>query len=233
MTRRQFEKIRRENPFMPLNDIVHELVLQEIISFSLMPGSRISESSIAQELGISRSPVKAALEKLAENNYVRIQNSRYYVAEFDKKEYDEICDFTRMVEEYSAGQAALKITPEQLDDLYQKAHKLQALYDEAFHKGKNFVFAKLLEQEIEFHFSIVKVSGNEIITAIYDQMKYRLWRCRSYLLFSRPDGFYDVLDCDHVFICDILKFGDRDMAEAAMRRHLGVSRTGIERFNLL
>ena len=68
MNRRQFEKIRSENPFMPLNDIVHELVLQEIISFSLMPGSRISESSIAQELGISRSPVKAALEKLAENN---------------------------------------------------------------------------------------------------------------------------------------------------------------------
>ena len=229
----QFEKIRSENPFTPLSDIVYELILQEIISFSLMPGSRISESSIAQELGISRSPVKSALEKLANNNYVKIQNSRYYVAEFDKKEYDEICDFTSMIEGYSAGEAALKITPEQLDDLYRKAHKLQALYDEAFHKGKNFVFVKLLDQEIEFHFSIVKASGNEIITSIYEQMKYKLWRCRSYLLFSRPEGFYDVIDCDHVFICDILKFGDRDMAEAAMRRHLGVSRTGIEHFNLL
>lgn len=82
---KQFEKIRRENPFMPLNDVVHELILQEIISFSLLPGSRVSESSIAQELGISRSPVKAALEKLASNNYIRIQNSRYYVTEFDKR----------------------------------------------------------------------------------------------------------------------------------------------------
>ena len=90
MNCKQFDKIRGENPFMPLSDIVHELILQEIISFSLMPGSRISESSIAQELGISRSPVKSALEKLANNNYVKIQNSRYYVAEFDKKEYDEI-----------------------------------------------------------------------------------------------------------------------------------------------
>lgn len=233
MNCKKFDKIRNENPFTPLSDIVHELILQEIISFSLMPGSRISESSIAQELGISRSPVKAALEKLANNNYVKIQNSRYYVAEFSKKEYDEICDFTRMVEEYSAGQAALKISPEQLDDLYKKAHKLQELYDEAFHKGKKFVFSKLLEQEIEFHFSIVKASGNGLIISIYDQMKYRLWRCRSYLLFSRPEGFYDVLDCDHVFICDILKFGDKDMAEAAIRRHLAVSRTGIERFNLL
>ena len=76
MDRKQFDKIRQENPFMPLNDVVHELILQEIISFSVMPGSRVSESSIAQELGISRSPVKAALEKLAASNYIKIQNSR-------------------------------------------------------------------------------------------------------------------------------------------------------------
>ena len=43
----------------------------------------------------------------------------------------------------------------------------------------------------------------------------------------------DTVDNDHVFICDILKFGDRDMAAAAVRRHLGVSRSGIERYNLL
>ena len=230
---KQFEKIRSENPFMPLNDIVHELVLQDIISFAVMPGSRISESSIAQGLGISRSPVKAALEKLASNNYIKIQNSRYYVAEFNKKDYDEICDFTEMIETHAAGEAALNITKEQLDELYDMAHKLQDTYDEAFHKGKDFVFAKLLEQEINFHFSVVKASGNQLITDIYDQMKYRLFRCRSYLLFSRPEGFYDTIDTDHVFICDILKFGDRDMAAAAIRRHLGVSRSGIERYNLL
>ena len=158
MNCKQFEKIRSENPFMPLNDIVHELVLQDIISFAVMPGSRISESSIAQGLGISRSPVKAA-----------------------------------------AGEAALNITKEQLDELYDMAHKLQDTYDEAFHKGKDFVFAKLLEQEINFHFSVVKASGNQLITDIYDQMKYRLFRCRSYLLFSRPDGFYDTLCSSAIF----------------------------------
>lgn len=138
-----------------------------------------------------------------------------------------------MIETHAAGEAALNITKQQLDELYDMAHKLQATYDEAFHKGKDFVFAKLLEQEINFHFSVVKASGNSLITDIYDQMKYRLFRCRSYLLFSRPEGFYDTIDTDHVFICDILKFGDRDMAAAAIRRHLGVSRSGIERYNLL
>ena len=78
MNKKQFDKIRNENPFLPLSDVVHELLLQNIISFRLKPGTRISENSISQELGISRSPVKAALEKLANNNYVRIKLF-YYV----------------------------------------------------------------------------------------------------------------------------------------------------------
>lgn len=233
MDKQQLDNIRSKNPFMMLNDVVYEVLLQDIISFKLMPGSKIAESTIAEELGVSRSPVKNALEKLAENNYIKIQNSRYYVSEFDRKEYDEICDFSLMIEPYAAGEAALNITPEQLDELYRMARRLQSLYDEAFHQGKNFVFAKLLEQEIEFHYSVVKASGNSLITSLYNDMKYKLFRCRSYLLFCRPEGFYDTLDTDHVFICDILKFGDRDMAAAAARRHLGISRSGIERYKLL
>lgn len=233
MDKQQLDVIRSKNPFMTLNDVVYEVLLQDIISFKLMPGSKIAESTIAEELGVSRSPVKNALEKLAENNYIKIQNSRYYVSGFDRKEYDEICDFSQMIEPYAAGEAAINISEEQLNELYHMARRLQSLYDEAFHQGKNFVFAKLLEQEIEFHYSVVKASGNSLITSLYNDMKYRLFRCRSYLLFSRPEGFYDTLDTDHVFICDILKFGDRDMAAAAMRRHLGISRSGIERFNLL
>lgn len=233
MDKQQLDTIRSKNPFMTLNDVVYEVLLQDIISFKLMPGSKIAESTIAEELGVSRSPVKNALEKLAENNYIKIQNSRYYVSEFDRKEYDEICDFSLMIEPYAAGEAALNITPEQLDELYRMARRLQSLYDEAFHQGKNFVFAKLLEQEIEFHYSVVKASGNSLITSLYNDMKYKLFRCRSYLLFCRPEGFYDTLDTDHVFICDILKFGDRDMAAAAARRHLGISRSGIERYKLL
>lgn len=233
MDKQQLDTIRSKNPFMTLNDVVYEVLLQDIISFKLMPGSKIAESTIAEELGVSRSPVKNALEKLAENNYIKIQNSRYYVSEFDRKEYDEICDFSLMIEPYAAGEAALNITPEQLDELYRMARRLQSLYDEAFHQGRNFVFAKLLEQEIEFHYSVVKASGNSLITSLYNDMKYKLFRCRSYLLFCRPEGFYDTLDTDHVFICDILKFGDRDMAAAAARRHLGISRSGIERYKLL
>ena len=111
MDRKQFDKIRQENPFMPLNDVVHELILQEIISFSVMPGSRVSESSIAQALGISRSPVKAALEKLAELVAGQEGDKR---AVYDTSmlpmapvQYEAVCDRSGYVKHISADEVGL------------------------------------------------------------------------------------------------------------------------------
>lgn len=233
MDKAKFEEIRKKNPFLPLGDIVHELLLQEIISFRLQPGTRVSENSISQELNISRSPVKAALERLAEVKFIRCKNSRYYVADFDAHEYREMTAFTSMIETYAAAKAAKHITPAQLDNLYKIAYELRELYNEAYLSGSNFGFSKLLEKEIEFHYSVVKASGNSLIAGLYEERKYQLWHFRGYLLFSRPEGFFATVDTDHVLICDILKLHDPELAEAITRRHLHISRDGIERYELL
>lgn len=233
MNPKQFEQIRRQNPFMPLNDIVHELILQEIISFRLTPGTRLSESGIAQELGMSRSPVKAALEQLAERKFVHIRNSRYYVADFNEQEYKEICDFNMMVEPYATAKAAIHATPEQLDELYRLAYKLRDIYKEAYHSGPNYSYSRILETELDFHLGVVRASGNRLITQLYEERKYEIWHYRGFLLYSRPEGFFDTCDTDHVLICDMLKLGDDELATAVSRRHLHVSRDGIERYELL
>lgn len=233
MNPKQFEQIRRQNPFMPLNDIVHELILQEIISFRLTPSTRLSESGIAQELGISRSPVKAALAQLAERKFVHIRNSRYYVADFNEQEYKEICDFNMMVEPYATAKAAIHATPEQLDELYRLAYKLRDIYKEAYHSGPNYSYSRILETELDFHLGVVRASGNRLITQLYEERKYEIWHYRGFLLYSRPEGFFDTCDTDHVLICDMLKLGDDELATAVSRRHLHVSRDGIERYELL
>lgn len=233
MNPKQFEQIRRQNPFMPLNDTVHELILQEIISFRLTPGTRLSESGIAQELGISRSPVKAALAQLAERKFVHIRNSRYYVADFNEQEYKEICDFNMMVEPYATAKAAIHATPEQLDELYRLAYKLRDIYKEAYHSGPNYSYSRILETELDFHLGVVRASGNRLITQLYEERKYEIWHYRGFLLYSRPEGFFDTCDTDHVLICDMLKLGDDELATAVSRRHLHVSRDGIERYELL
>ncbi|MCF0138056.1 MAG: GntR family transcriptional regulator [Oscillospiraceae bacterium] len=233
MTPLQLEELKEKNPAMSLNDMVHELVLQEIISFRAAPGTRLSESGIAQELGVSRSPVKSALDRLAERKFVRVQSSRYYVAEFDEQEYREICDFNMMVEPYATSKAALHATPEQLSELYELAYELRDIYDEASRSGAHFSYSRILETEIRFHLGIVRASGNRLLTQLYEERRHEIWRYRGYLLYSRPEGFFDTCDTDHVLICDLLKLRDDELAAAIARRHLHVSRDGIERYELL
>lgn len=78
------QRLRKENPFMPLQDIIHEILLQEIVTFQLLPGSKINESHVAKTLGVSRSPVNAALQRLAKNQYVE-KSGAYRVASFRKR----------------------------------------------------------------------------------------------------------------------------------------------------
>ena len=233
MNLKRFEQMRKQNHFMPLNDIVHELILQEIISFRLVPGTRLSESGIAQELGISRSPVKSALEQLAERKFIRIKSNRYYVADFNEQEYKEICDFNMMVEPYATAKAAKHITPQQLEELYRLAYKLRDIYREAYHSGPNYSYSRILETELDFHLGVVRASGNRLITQLYEELKYEIWHYRGFLLYSRPEGFFDTCDTDHVLICDLLKLGDAELATAIAHRHLHISRDGIERYELL
>lgn len=229
----KFNKIRSSNPFMPLNDIVYELLLRDIISFRLHPGTRISENAISQELNISRSPVKNALEKLVNRRFASIINNRYYISNFDPEHYKEISDFTMMVEPFAARQAANNITPEQLQELYRLSDMLAALYQEAYATGKDFSFTKLLDHEMDFHYGVVKASGNSLISSLYEEHKFEIWRFRSCLLYSRPEGFFTTVDTDHKLICDILKLGNGDLAAAVVKRHLQVSSDNIERYELL
>lgn len=230
---KKFNKIRSSNPFLPLSDIVYELLLRDIISFRLHPGTRISENAISQELSISRSPVKTALEKLVDRRFAKITNNRYYVSDFDPEYYKEICDFTMMIEPFAAKKAARNIKPEQLEELYRISDRLTALYQEAYVSGKDFGFTKLLDQEMAFHYGVVKASGNVLISSLYDEHKYEVWRFRGCLLYSRPEGFFNTVDTDHRLICDILKLGDGDLAAAVTKRHLHVSRDSIERYELI
>lgn len=230
---KKFNKIRGNNPFLPLSDIVYELLLRDIISFRLQPGSKISENSISQQLDISRSPVKTALEKLVGHRFARIVNNRYYVSDFDPEYYKEICDFTMMIEPFAAKKAARNIKPEQLEELYRISDRLTQLYQEAYASGKDFGFTKLLDQEMAFHYGVVKASGNSLISKLYEERKFEIWRFRGYLLYSRPEGFFNTVDTDHRLICDILKLGDGDLAAAVTKRHLHVSRDSIERYELI
>lgn len=64
LSKDKVQQLQKEHPFMSLSEIMYKILLQEIATFQLLPNTKISENSLSQQLEVSRSPVKAALEQL-------------------------------------------------------------------------------------------------------------------------------------------------------------------------
>lgn len=233
MDRQQLDMMREKNPFTTLSDIVYEILLQDIIHFDLPPESNINESRVADVLGISRSPVKFALEKLMEKGFLYVRNSRYYVVKFSEKEYKNATDLNMLLEPYATGEAALNLRPKQIDELYAMAYRISEYYWQVISRDNTPNYRDLLNEEFKFHTYIVKAANNKLISDIYEDLKFTLFRYRSYLLHYPQPGVFELLANDHVVLCDSLKLGDKEVAEASARRHLSISRRVITRSGLM
>ncbi|NCB51867.1 MAG: GntR family transcriptional regulator [Clostridia bacterium] len=217
------EKMAKDNPFLPLNNAVYEIILQKIISFQFHPGSKINESQISEELGVSRSPVRDALSRLEKKNYViKTPGKGYFVSDFSKKEYKNITDLSFMLEPYAAGEAAVRLTDMDIAKLYGMADCLETLF-------RNPNYKDLLDAELNFHMFLIGKSNNPFVQSIYEDMKCKIFRYRSYLMYNPTPDLFSIMTNDHRVICDALQLRDKAIGEATMRRHLSIShRTYIE-----
>ncbi|MBA4254774.1 MAG: GntR family transcriptional regulator [Polaromonas sp.] len=106
---------------------VAELLRQRIFSRELQPGSWIDELKIAEEFGISRTPLREALKVLAAEGLVTMKVRRgAYVTEVSDKDLRDVYHLLSLLESDAAGVVAATATPEQLNDLQALHEELEA-----------------------------------------------------------------------------------------------------------
>ena len=77
------------------------------------PGYQLKEEELAQQLDVSRTPVRQAIRSLADQGLVEIRaNRRSYVTDINEVQFEELFDLLSFLESYSAGLAAAKISDE-------------------------------------------------------------------------------------------------------------------------
>lgn len=107
-----------------LYEEVAELLRQRIFQRELEPGSWIDELKIAQEFGISRTPLREAIKVLAAEGLVTMKVRRgAYVTEVNEKDLRDVYHLLSLLESDAAGEVADQATPAQLQEI-------QALHDE-------------------------------------------------------------------------------------------------------
>lgn len=143
------------------------LLQEKILSGELAPGSLVSESRLAKEMGISRTPVGEAIRQLAHEGYVR-QVPRYgtIVRSIEPKDVEELYEMREALESFAAAKAARRITALELAQLDVLCSSIEKLAEESEGEDSQLDLAGLrrfLAADLTFHLLIVKAAGNQRI----------------------------------------------------------------------
>jgi len=192
---------------------VYQSIKEAILSNRLRPGNKLTHQSLAESLGVSRTPVRESLERLYQEGYVtRIANRGYFVVEIDVHEVRELYQTREALELYAlrivlqngitaAGMQAL----EEINERY-KALCLQSLSRE-----------RLLVDR-EFHLTLAGQAGNKHLCHTLGSIFDRL------ILKRRVEGFHDLRGMqpysDHVRILAAIGKGSKRAAERLLHQHI-------------
>lgn len=174
-----YEAMKKENPFAVLWVSLYDYLKKEILYGKLKPGEKLNLSKISEELGVSRSPVVMALNKLYEDGYVNREHSKYSISGIDANDLVDLIHARIAIEKKMAELAAQKITPEKV----KKLKKL--IYDfEIAQETKNREL--FYETDTAFHNLIAEIADSPYLLSMYRNLQPKILRYR-YLALSVDD----------------------------------------------
>ena len=198
--------------YQPLREVVCESLREAIRRGILKPGERIMEIQLAEELGVSRTPVREAIRKLELEGYVVMMPRRgTYVANMSIRDINEIFEIRTSLESLSNGLAAEHITDEELEHL----QRLLVIIGGYIKEGN---MEKIVETDIEFHDLMYHAARNQRLVGIISNLRDQLTRFRT-LSMSHPGRLEATLE-EHKAIVEAIANGDRRSASKAAERHM-------------
>jgi DNA-binding GntR family transcriptional regulator len=194
-----------------LREQVRDVLLERIMSGHYAPGSRLVETRIAEELGVSQAPVREALRDLEQLRLVVHESFRgCSVRDVSAADLLEAYPVRAALEGLAARLAAEHIEDEDLA-------ALERLIDAMRQAGADGDAAAETAADAEFHATIVRAANNAVLTAQWEQL---LPHARTFISLTLPASAHGDLADRHVSILQALRRRDPRLAEASMHEHL-------------
>lgn len=194
----------------PLRHRIHEQLERLIITGVLAPGMRLVESDLAQTLGVSRGPIREALQLLQRDGFVDLRARQgAFVHLPTLKEIEDFFDIRRALETESARLAARRATPEDAEQLRSVVRTGLALLDE----GRD-------PFGVGMHQAITKVADNPVLAQMLDTLQQRTnWYRKPFEISLRMRAWEE-----HEKIVEAIISGDTASAMSEMAAHINNSR---------
>ena len=196
----------------PLRELVYEELKRQILRGKITPGTRMMEVELAEEMGVSRTPVREAIRKLEKEGLVTIEPRRgAYASEISVKDMVDVLEVREDLEGFEAFLAAGKITREEVEELKE----ITRSYSEAV---KNNDTEKMITFDESFHKKIVASSGNKTLIQLSETVQELAIRFR-YLYYDDFSRYVN-MPVEHKEILDALTSGNGDMARRSADDHV-------------
>lgn len=196
-------------------DLAYEHLKSAIMSGELRAGDRIKEELVAEKVGVSRTPIRHAIQKLTAQGFVEtLHNAGARVADWSSQDLDEITQMRALLESFGAGVAARKVTPGTIGELRGLAAEMEARASAATREG----IESITDLNSRFHMMIIEASGNRRLAEVIGNLAHPLLVQRRFSGFSAA-RLQRSMD-HHREIIDALAAGDPDWASAIMRSHI-------------
>ena len=226
MTRDRFAAIVEATPALPgpgtvwspslvrvdLNEQAYQWVRERLLERSFGPGEKLGLQALADELGVSRSPVHHALTRLVSEGLVTASRGRgYHVRPLTARLMQETHDARAALEVYAVEETIGKVGPDARAELCRALERTI----EPVKEGELVDQRAYLRANEAFHELIVDLPGNSVVSKMYRRLNAHRLMERAYLsLDVRAAGNSSA---EHTEIVEAIEAGDLDRARAAVR----------------
>lgn len=195
-----------------LADQAYAVIRDAILSHQLPPGTRLSVPDLARRLGISRSPAREAITRIAHEGLATVEPHRgAVVADIRSEDLVEIYALREVLEGLACRLAATQLDDEDVAELRQLLDE----HEQAVAAGDT---ERHYDLDQQFHAAIRDLAGNSRLIESLDRLQGQI-RVAMYTTRRSPGGMPQAL-AEHRVILDALSTRDPARAETAARQHI-------------
>lgn len=192
-----------------ITDQTYRALVQMILSKELMAGVPLQERKLAETLGVSRTPLREAMNRLAGNGIlIRLPNRGLTVRSFDIKDYIEVLHVRRLLEGETASLAALRIRRADIQAVREQILELMSKPNPSTndHWGVDDAL----------HGLVATAADSQLLSSLIQELRSRT---RIFDMKQLPERFLPGCQ-EHLAILEALETGNPDTARRAMITHI-------------
>lgn len=207
----------REPEFKVLQSQAYQYIRQRILDGTLGYNQIYSESRLAADIGISRTPVRDAIHRLYQEGLIDIIPSKgFMLHKMTQQDVMEIFEARSAIEGYCAGKLAQESAGESVQQLLEKLQASLEAQQAIFRSGGGVeAFA---EEDRHFHYLMVSHAENEMFTQIFLQYMHRIKKLACFSL--QKEGRMEETLSEHGRILRAIREGRRQAAYEAVLEHM-------------